>query len=101
MKVFELPRGGGKTTLLLDWVVKDGNRILVVLSEAEAMTLRHILHYKFRVEPSQAARMVYSVDAFKKLSGLSANIEIAIDNLDLVASSVLSGYEISVATVTA
>lgn len=83
MRIYNMPRQSGKTTMLIEWLATSGDHYLIVHSNAEAHRLK-------RDHPLLEDRIlpVYSLIS-GHLRGMR-NATIAIDNLDLVLPQLIS-----------
>lgn len=82
MRIYNMPRQSGKTTLLINWLTLDENHILIVHSTEEASRLRR--------DYEEVADQIVTV-TFVVGGGLRGrrNIVVAIDNLDLILPALL------------
>lgn len=85
MRIYNMPRQSGKTTMLVNWLAESDNHILIVHSFAEADRIR-------REHPDVAGQIV-GIDTVKSgfLRG-HHNKVYAIDNLDLILPQLLGSW---------
>jgi hypothetical protein len=96
MQLVTLPRAGGKTRYLAEWVAADSrNRVVVVAYLATRRYLMDILIIEHGYAPSYAERMVLSATSSRSLRG--RNVLVAVDDIDLVLG-VLLGASVTLAT---
>lgn len=114
MKIIQLPRGGGKTTEMLMWLLhghSDGiDRALIVATVDQAQQLKRQLHglYNDYGQPqyiNKAANRIYALSAVLKLGkGHFSKCEVGVDNADMILNYFLFGNTIhrpiSIASVT-
>src|SRR6188768_3374828 len=96
MKIIQLPKGGGKTTELLVWLLeghaKGVSRALIVYNQVRSNELQKRLQELYQKSGQQkyindAANRIYTVSAVQRLGpGHFRNSEIGIDDADTVLS---------------
>lgn len=95
MRIFNMPRQTGKTTMLLSKLELDPKAIMVVHSWPERERLHHELHIRWENNPEIAAQIadrIITIDHVisGKLRGRQFS-EIHIDNLDLILPYLIGG----------
>jgi hypothetical protein len=93
MRIYNMPRQSGKTTMLIDWLRLDEKHILIVHSATEASRLRR--------DYEEVADQIVSV-SFAQSGGLMGRhgITVAVDNLDLILPFLLGVYGNAIGPIT-
>lgn len=101
MRVFDLPRGMGKTTIMLNWLNEappDQDRVLLVHQSALSFVRQRAIS-DFGWNRLMAERRIFgTADAQTRLRGLGTT-EIGIDELDRVLQELLQ-VKVNIATLT-
>ena len=112
MKIVKFPRGGGKTTDMLVWLLeghaKGIKRALIVADGMHARSISMRLNKLWKESNglqynNNAANMIYTVNEVQKLGGSRFRaMEIGIDDADAILSYLIFGThrDISIASIT-
>lgn len=86
MRVYQTRRNTGKTTMLVSWLSRESNRILIVHSAQE----RDRLLKKYpHISGHRIVTAQHALDG--RIRGLYPHPELAIDNLDLILPYIFGG----------
>lgn len=91
MDVYTMPRGAGKTTQIIDWVLADpASRAAIVPTGVIALHVTASL-VDYGVDLETANRSVYSVADIQAGRHRGRQVEFAVDELDWVLSAFVGG----------